>query len=714
MIKDLFFDFSYPTWILFALFCVLFLAALFYYHTSLPPLSHSRRILLTILRSAGLIIVCFVLFKPVLNLIFENKEMPAVALVLDNSLSMTMKEDYGLRKDSLKYILDNFNIHKSLDSLEIRPFVMGGGVKTLDRDSLDFAGSQTNIYRALESVTDSLKGRNLRSIVLFSDGQFNQGLNPLKFAETSRVPVYTVGIGKSRARKDIRISDIRVNRVNYAGKEFPLRVRVMQNGYPAEETTLRVYQNNKLIEAKKIKLPASGFENETVFRLKSIKSGEFQYSVRLNVQEEETTGQNNRASFLIKILKGKIRVLLLSGRPCFDQEILTYCLKQLPDVELTTLTERAPGKYYEKNFAEIPVDSQDVFILLGFPTRLSSGEQLGKIFNTIQINKHPLFLFLTPKIDLNKLSLLQSILPFEISKSIQVDDNVFAHLTAAGNSHPVTRIEANPRQVQMIWSDLPPLTGLGSTLNLKKGSTALLEYSEKNSRVPLLSVLLVNDQKSLLFSGSDFDAWHLQLQDDPERDRLFIRFLEHALKWLANKEDIRHIQIQPEKKVNKLGETVKFRGQVLGDLYQSLDDAEVTIRVKGEGIDRQDVMNSENGFYFYDISGLAPGTYDYRISTKTNKQNLAPVSGKFLVEKIELELQKTNANIELLKELAEKSGGEYWTAKQAAERLNQIRFKKNIRFEDVEYNLWDKIYWLIALILVFSVEWFFRKRWGLL
>jgi hypothetical protein len=131
-------------------------------------------------------------------------------------------------------------------------------------------------------------------------------------------------------------------------------------------------------------------------------------------------------------------------------------------------------------------------------------------------------------------------------------------------------------------------------------------------------------------------------------------------------------------------------------------------------MNHQDMMLVEGGFYSYEFSNIPPGMYDYHISAEKNNQTLGQITGKLLVEEIELEKQETSADLVLLKELAEESGGQFWSAQQTPDLLSNISFTNDLYFSAIEYNLWNKWYWLVILGLLFSGEWYLRKRWGLL
>ncbi len=391
MLKQLFLNLSIPGWIFFILFWIILITAIWYYRKTLPPLSPYRRFLLTSLRSLSLILFFFILFKPVLQLFLEKREKPAVAVLYDNSSSMRINDPFGMRGDSLRFLLKYFREQWPSDSLVLRPYQFSGRLSTLSQDSLAFDGSQTNLSSALESLQDSLRPYNIQAIILLSDGQFNAGANPLIPAKKSAVPIYSVCLGDSLPKKDIRITNVRFPAVAYAGDSVLVKVNISQSGFSSENRIVKLLQNQRLVSSKNILLPPGGFEKTVEFVLQTREPGENQYQVEIESSSDEVTALNNRRQFFMNVLKSKLKVLLISGQPLFDQRLLMQVLKQLPDIQLQVLSENNSGGFYEKSSQPIVPDSMDVFIFLGYPTRKSQSDFLNRCLLSVQNQKIPVF-----------------------------------------------------------------------------------------------------------------------------------------------------------------------------------------------------------------------------------------------------------------------------------------------------------------------------------
>jgi hypothetical protein len=716
MAKQLFLNLSIPGWIFFILFWLLIALAVIYYRKTLPPLSILRRSILVILRSLSLIIIFFLLFKPVLELFFEQREKPAIAILYDNSSSMKIEDPSGIRGDSLQYALKYLSKNWSPDSLTLKPYQFAGKLSALSGDSLDFSGSQTNLSAALETIQDSLQRHNIQSVILLSDGQFNAGANPLISAKKSAVPIYTVPVGDSAFKKDVRVTNLKFPPVAYAGDTILIKVDISQTGFSQVNKIVKLKQNDRLLSTKNVLLPPSGFQKQIELLVKTSEPGEFRYRVEIEGDAQEITTQNNSRQFLLNVLKNKLKLLVVSGQPVFDQRLLLQVLRQLADIQLFVLSENPSGGFYEKNIQNIEADSMDVILMLGYPTRNSNASFLNHCLLAVQKQKIPVFLILNRNTQLPALSPLFDLLSLQKDSRINESLNTMAELTTAGILHPVTRIEEDTQLLQELWSNLPPVIGYGRGLKLLNPAVLLLKEASAGNQQssPLLYASTRSENKSLVLAAANIGSWHFQLQDDPRRETLFKDFIDQAIRWLVSREDIQKINISTNQKVFNLGEVVEFSGQVFDDFYHPMNEAQLELKVRGENFVLDDVINREGDEYRYQASGVPSGSFTFQVIAKKGEQLLGQIQGKFVVEQLELELQETKANPALLREIAAAAGGKSWSMKRFLQESAHFKLQEQVQILTFEHILWNQWYWLLLLVLFLSSEWFLRKRWGLL
>jgi len=721
MIQNFILKLDWPTWV-FLLFSVfLIIVSFYYYFHTIPPLSKTRRTASIILRSLGLAIILFLLLKPILELVFKRNEKPIIAFLLDNSASMKIADKYGQRGDSLKYIISQLPVLSRDDSLILSPYKFDNDVSRLGNDSIGFNVDGTNISFALSSITDSLFGKNLQAVVLVSDGIYNQGISPIIASQKSPVQIHTVLIGDTITPPDIAIRRIQSNPVTYLDKEVPIEVTIWQNGYDGERAQLSIYDGRKRVAVSSVTIGKSGFEQKAKIELVPKRLGDIGYRVKIENLPGEKTPKNNQQILNMTVLKSKLQVVVFSGSVDFDLKALKFISTRLNDIKFSFLSEKSPGQFFESSIDNAQLDSTDLLILHGFPSKITSQNQLKKIFEMIKQSNIPVFWMLNRYTDLQRLEGYSSLMPFVKPDPIKGLENVFVRLSSAGELHPVTRLEESKSSNQLVWNELPPVE-IYYHPPLKPGQQVLLETASlqqptgnRQAKYPVLSIYREKKIKHLIFAASNFGFWHYQLQEDLDRDMFLQKLLDRAIRWLVNREDIDQVQIKPVRQTYNLGEQVQFMGQVYDEFYQPVTDAKVTISMEQGEINLTDEANMESGgHYWLNVAGLPEGEFNYRVVAEKSGQKIGERTGKINIAPFNLEFQQIAGNAHLMRQIARNAQGYFYSPKKFVSEFSDLEFENRIRFSETEYFLWSYLHWLFLLILLFAVEWFLRKRWGLL
>ena len=197
------------------------LAAFLFYRFTLPPLSPGRRVIFALCRGVALALLVLLLCEPLLRNIHHTEKPPTVAVVIDNSQSMSLRDGSGDRAMNVKQLLhkDQFRIPPTGWNLSFYTFSSALSLSSeVLPDSLPLDGETTDLSDALTALESKTEEENIRSVVLITDGDYTTGKNPLYAAEALRVPVYTVGVGDTADQKDVLIENIGTNTLVYAGE----------------------------------------------------------------------------------------------------------------------------------------------------------------------------------------------------------------------------------------------------------------------------------------------------------------------------------------------------------------------------------------------------------------------------------------------------------------------------------------------------------------
>ncbi len=93
------------------------------------------------------------------------------------------------------------------------------------------------------------------------------------------------------------------------------------------------------------------------------------FEIATPVLADEAIAENNRRAFVLKVVRDKIRVLQVAGRPSWDERFLRGMLKRNPNVDLISF-------FILRSRTDIDDASQDEMSLIPFPTDELFGHQL--------------------------------------------------------------------------------------------------------------------------------------------------------------------------------------------------------------------------------------------------------------------------------------------------------------------------------------------------
>ncbi len=119
--------------------------------------------------------------------------------------------------------------------------------------------------------------------------------------------------------------------------------------------------------------------------------------------------------------------------------------------------------------------------------------------------------------------------------------------------------------------------------------------------------------------------------------------------------------------------------------------------------------------YFADIASLPAGDYDLTVEAAGFGRESLDVHANFsVIAPPSVEMQRIACNDAMLRELAERGGGSYLPESEAARLLNMLRPLSKGRFVESDTVLWQTYWWFALAMLLLTVEWWLRKRAGLI
>ncbi|MGE3801622.1 MAG: hypothetical protein AB7H80_11430 [Candidatus Kapaibacterium sp.] len=693
------------------------------YRKTLPPVAPARRRTLIALRTLGITLLLLALFELLISSVGYRTEDPILLAAFDNSESMTLLGSSDSRiaeaRSGMRMLFESELASQML------PFSFSDSIQSFPSSALDSVasakGSETNIANLFDLASDSIRSRNLGAIVIFTDGRYNSGPNPAFDAERLGLPVYVVGLGDSVEPRDISIEQLFTNDIAYVGSEQPVQVRIRSAGYDQRPAELILQDDNGVVARQPVTILPGVNEYTANFLWTPRTEGTARLKASIQNFDDELTGRNNSQSSLVRVKSNKRRYIMISGSPNPDFAFMKRRLQNNPEVELLTFVQRDGTSFLEGTLSPASFNDAETVVLIDYPTKESNRTTVEMIASTIRRGNIPLLTILGGNVDYEKLTIIEDLLPVKLGRTRTNETQVFTDITPSGENHPATGFSDSGA-----WSRMPPIFKSETTFSLRPESEMLATARIGSSRLdePLIVSRKVGKSRSLMVVGYGIWRWDLIGEGKAAaagREELNVldNFANSTLRWLAVREDEQQVKITTSKKIYNLGESVRFLGQVYDESYQPVNNAAVKVQIEGpNGSTELTLAPSGSGRYEGILSGLPAGDYRFSGDANVGDKKIGSDAGRFVIDEVGIEFIQTSMNVSFLRALAERTGGKFYTVNQLGSLVEDIRQNKKFTERSIEQNeewsMRESIWFLIAALLCFSVEWFIRKRSGML
>jgi hypothetical protein len=700
--------------------------SLFIYRWTNPPVSKLLRYFLLSLRVVTLVTILCILFEPVLKLVWYRFQAPQVAVLIDDSASMRLVDASGNRAETLRQILKNPVFKKIGQKNTPEYYRFAAGLERWNPaagDSLKLAGDGTNIQNALQSLQEKTADQYLKAIVLITDGADNLGENPVRSAATLGVPIFPIGVGDPAEPRDVLVTRVFTNQITYVNNQVPVEVSFKSAGFSNDKALVLLKQGTQTIQTRTVTLSGTSLEQTLQFHFTPAQEGVAKYQIEIPALPNEITPLNNHKDFYIKVLKSRIKILLVAGAPSADLAFLKRALAANENIEVTAFVEKRNGEFYEGQF---PVSDRleefDAVILQDFPRPTSDAATVENLCRIILKKEMPLLFLAGPAVDFRKLAPVQNLFPFKSPIAPGKEYLIQINLTTEGNTHPVLRMNDDLIQNNNLWRELPPV--YFSALNLKPTALArtLIEVDKDRSKMPaslppqpVLALSQAGSHKMAAIMAFGLWRWEFLLKGLEQPESIYPTFFNKLVRWLVTREESKRVRIQLEKDIFRGGEPVQFKAEVYTEDYRPLDDAEVRVLVKNSRLEQELILTGRgNGKYEGTLQVLEGGEYQFFGQANSKGQVAGTDSGRFSIEPFSLEFQNTRMEADMLQKMATTTNGRYFSPDDLAALPELLEFPPRRTVESREWELWNK--WaLLGLIVAFlSMEWFLRKKKGML
>ncbi|GAB4280062.1 MAG: hypothetical protein Kow0068_04220 [Marinilabiliales bacterium] len=618
---------------------------------------------------------------------------PVIVIAQDNSGSIVLNNDSNYYRNEYPTEIQQF-IDDISEKFHIESVEFGSNIN--DTISFKFNDKQTDFSKLFTFIEKKYFNKNLGAIILASDGIINHSQNPLFLIDEINVPVYTIALGDTTKKKDIKIADVKYNKSAILGNKFPVKIITDITDLKETNTVLSVFHKGEKLFEKKITALTDDFTDESMLEIEANEKGIQYYQISLKPVEDEITIANNKTVIAINIIDEKQKVLILSNAPHPDIAAIKSAIKTNQNWE---------AKYLNINDFNEDILSYNLIIMYQLPgkSRMSAN-----ILKQIYQHKLPVLYIIGTGTDISAFNSIQTGI-----KIIQSNASFEETVPILNNSFELFKVD----DFKDLFINTTPLISPFGDFNINPDQNVLLYQQIKgiNTNKPLMVLSNSNGQKTGCLFGEGLWRWKLYdyLNNSTHEDfNIFInKILQyHSLQINKNKfvVDIKNIY-------NELDDIVIY-AEVYNENYELTNEQDVSFDLFLENNKKiHYTFDKVGNAYKLSIGHLAPGEYSYIANVIINKKNYS-LNGKFTVIKVNTETINNVADHQLLKQISQKTNGKFYYPSELKELSKDISNNENIvpvSFLQKSIKELINYKWLFFIIIAFAgFEWFLRKYYG--
>jgi len=294
-----------------------------------------------------------------------------------------------------------------------------------------------------------------------------------------------------------------------------------------------------------------------------------------------------------------------------------------------------------------------------------------------------------------------------------VRDPASVQLTGTGIDSLITRLVEHAGQNDERWRKLPHLADYQDIGIPKLGAAVLAEYSPGGrARMPLLVTQNYGRGRTAVMATSGTWRWQMQ---QPLEDQTHEVFWQQLLRWLVTETPGQVVASTPKQMLFDESR-VKLTVDVRDKSYLPAADAQVEARVMGpQGAAEQLTMKPDPvtpGLYHADYTAAKTGSFLAEFVARRGTEEVGRDVLTFQRQDGVAENFHTTQNRELLEKLSQQTGGKYWKPSDLGKLTDEIALSEaGITVREAR-DLWDVPAVFMALLSLRGIEWWLRRRWG--
>lgn len=269
---------------------------------------------------------------------------------------------------------------------------------------------------------------------------------------------------------------------------------------------------------------------------------------------------------------------------------------------------------------------------------------------------------------------------------------------------------------QGLWDDLPALQFVAQ-VDLRPGAEMLVEASNELETRPLMVTRRFGAGRVLYLASDETWRWRYSVGD-----KVHGRLWNQLAQWVqrrvpAVQSEFASIDTNRSNYAEGDAVEVSCELQIPND---NSNEARTVFAVAVDSADREirlpmTASGDGAGRYQASLTDLPAGDYRLRLEAAGVPPSALAIESQFSVTADgSQELQRLTCNTNLLQDVANRTGGSFVRAAEAGELLERMRLSTTGQVVRSKMEIWQSYPWFLTAIGLLVIEWFLRKRYGLI
>jgi hypothetical protein len=716
----------------------------------------------------ALLVACLLVLRPSLAESDDSSQPARLLILIDASESMNINDEVGgqsrwqtalrvLNAPEVQELLEKLKTERKLEVIYYR----GAGDVAKYEAGSKADGKRTDMGQWLHSLLKK-HGRDtdLLGLLIFTDGADNGTTHPtLQAAADFRAgacAIHPFGLGNTNTtlkQQDIAFVRFAPEPTSVVAKgKMTVRAEVNAPGFEGVRTYLHLLIDDKQVHSERIQLLKTVGNEVEITAPAPLKAGEVKVTLKIDPQKGEVTEVNNEISTYCTVTQEGLSILWVEGKKRLESTFaLRFALRRDPLKRFNvTYVERLDDKDATPAREVYDFDKQayDVIVIGDVSARRFTGGDKGILKKIAELVKDKgLGLMMTGGAETFDNSDWQSfdpdfarLFPVIFDTPGQVDGKVKIQPDNAALDY-LLRLADDPIVNRDLWTkkdlELDGLTLMGS---VRPGATTMAK-SNRGDKALVMAATQVGAGRVLAFAGDSTWKW----RKSPETIAAHERFWKQVILWLAQQDKAQGnvwVRLDKRRLMANDNQVVNFKVGLRGKNGQDIPNGRFKVKIVTPQNAEIDLPTSlergQEGGSFWKVT--APGEYRIVVQGEGKDADGTPIKGeaegRFLAYATDIENARPAADPAFLQRLAAAGGGRYHKAgeRELVQYLEELRsqpvpqarprgavwpdWRRNPAsgsLEDQAATLWASGL-LLSFVLFVSflcVEWFLRRRWGM-